>query len=1088
MLWNQHTLDGMTEYVSWQGNAAQLCVIVQIAESLEIAWGCWRQDQKLYGAFGGLVEDYEPENFRQKSHQTNEIKALSNIHLPWLVVARRFDEYDQRSINDAHDPWCGWGTLGSIWQPTFCLYYDEASESGVIAWRRGQNNHALYSTLFSASMTQPTIGVDNQDLDLDDLVTQENWSSWEARVNKVKTLCGQKKLTKAVLARSWLKRAPTNTHWSGAKLWQKLIQIAQDNETPFALSLAPQTCFVGVSPEHLFNLTDGRIVTHALAGTRALSGLESNAELTMVNDELKQSAKDIEEHQIVVDQLSAHLKELCHSIEIEPLNTKQLRQLVHLETLITGTLHDDVDPFSLLERLHPTPALGGAPREAALSLIRECEPLSRGGYAAPWMWSDQNGRASAVVGIRSALLHKDQAFIYAGAGIVEQSLADNEWAETRAKADVMGSLLTKDILSLRVPPDQSIRESLPQSSLLRCLNVVEELSLLGLRGAVISPGSRNTPIALALNNCVPTHICVDERSAGFIALGWAKSSASLIALCCTSGSAGAHYLPALVEAKYSAVPLLVLTADRPPRLRGRGAPQTIEQMGLFGSYVKASAELMIEDKWVSAHKRKALNDLWCERVCSVTSQSMIEPRGAVHVNLPFEEPLWDEGCDQILTKYQPPSKYAEIDTQVGDVVNKPPSKQAVEFEVTRHFMQGAISTKGIIYCGPLSPKAADRLLPTLSLFSEVSGWPILAEASSQLRSHKSMLAYFDVYTRTMTEWGTDIDPPLATECQAVLMVGGTTHSRSIRTWFDQVIDASWFWLGEGPELVDPECRGMIALGDSLGGALEVIHQVLSRLSPSADRSWLQRWQRLELYFTEQAKIDRSLMWGGLVGQVISQVLDGQRDRDDDKNQCSDLVIANSMAFRDHDMTWHPRKQSGLAPTARCWVNRGANGIDGTLSSALGIALGTRSERPLLIWIGDLATYHDLQGLYGLAQWSYEKHTRPIVVLVSNNGGGGIFKHLPIREGTQFTRLFQTPLHTHDPVFDRSWCDVARWLRVDQFVKTESTEVLVETLETAVTQPILTMIEVVIDGDIDYQKHQEYWTSFQWSSQPIGGKR
>ena len=579
--------------------------------------------------------------------------------------------------------------------------------------------------------------------------------------------------------------------------------------------------FVGLSPEKLFTVDQNLVQSHALAGTRVFKDPADKAEKSALSLELKTTQKDQQEHQIVVDQIKDLLSPVCERISIGEQDFKQLRHLLHLETKIEGKLKPHINTFQLLESLHPTPALGGAPRRDALSIIEDKEPLHRGGYAAPWLWSNLKEEMTAVVGIRSALIHQNKVYVFAGAGIVAESIAELEWEETEAKAKVISTLLTHDVCisTIGAEYEQAKQASLAQNSLWRCLNMVQRMIENGLAGAVISPGSRNTPLALALQHLLPHEVCVDERSAAFIALGWAKSSHAPIALCCTSGSAGAHYLPALIEAWHSAIPMIIMTADRPPRLRRRGAAQTINQANLYGHYVKQSFDLLVEEQDADPQTRLELQRIWASIGQYAIEQAKQAPRSPIHLNIPFEEPLWDLGCDAILemdpthlqTKFFP-DKITQTPLNYGSstLANMSQAQANNAQNLINGLKRALLQSKGLIYCGPLSPSDADYLKPLLQQVHEFSSWPILTEASSQLRSEAWGFSAFDAFARNASQLHGEHPHP--EQCDFLLMIGGGPHSRAVRAWLKQTQPKSAYYIGSGPDTVDPDEKGLIRLG------------------------------------------------------------------------------------------------------------------------------------------------------------------------------------------------------------------------------------------------------------------------------------
>ena len=1143
-------------FYQWQNNLPLAEELALKAESLGIKWGTWVHSQKHYAVFSGETCDYE---LSQHESYLHRLKTIQNSHahvpqskeLPWALVLRRFNDYSAHAQKNKTLPhtdslWKGWGSLGTVWFPSIAFCYDELTQSGCLAWLNPQQDLGLVNVLFTdllhhkeaeetsenESLAESRVLLNNPE-QLSPLLTQEDFATWSKRIEAVKSLCTQDKLSKAVLARSWKKVVNGSTQWSGAKVFQKLIAKAQTNEIPFAFSLQPQVTFVGLSPETLFSMEQDIIHTHALAGTRMFNQHMSEAEKKDLVVELKQAPKDQQEHHIVVEQIKDTLTHLCKSVTIAERGIKTLRHLVHLETPIMGELKPDISGFQILEALHPTPALGGAPKELALSLINEQEPFHRGGYAAPWMWSNSAQEMTSVVGIRSALIHAEQAFVFAGAGIVADSIAELEWEETQAKANVMASILDHQVcVSVDTKEYQQTQKCSPaQSVLWRCLEMIKNMMKLGLSGAVISPGSRNTPLALALQHLLPYEICVDERSAAFVALGWAKSTHAPIALCCTSGSAGAHYLPALIEAWYSAIPLVVMTADRPPRLRNSGAAQTINQLDLYGSYVKHSVDLPVEPLKATASTRIALNRSWKELGAYALQQAQTLPHAPTHINVPFEEPLWDLACDDLLNSLSV-QKQAVSNPLFTSLIS-PVSMDVTSLIPQKLFdalITSLIQKRGLIYCGPLSPHDAQQLEPILEQISQFSQWPIFTESSAQFRDKPWSFSSFDAFTRSSRDLAQDLADqiPQAEQCDCLLMIGGGPHSRSVRAWLQTLTPKQCFYLGSGPETIDPDGYGLTRLGHTLYEGHAILQKAIQkaqiiRSNSTQDldhqRKWFELWTKVEKTWQQyldhseifnlippllndksntstnaythasQSHLNHSL-WGGSVVAGLTYVLNQLKPSIFDlyQDHSMDFIVASSMAFRDHDLLWSANTKSSAIPT-RIWVNRGANGIDGTFSTALGIAKGTQSLAPLVIYLGDLANYHDLQGLHKLAQWHTQQPTesqRPVIVLMVNNDGGGIFKHLPIRQAQSYTSLFQTSLSS-EPNKAIDWSSLALAFHWD-FVQVSKPTTLTQALTQALVHPHLSFIELKVDADFDHRCHQTFWRHFtQFMSQSYRGQ-
>ena len=1065
-----------------------LYLLLEAAEKMEVPWAAWRKGNRLMMVIGGALKVYEPKRplegceelskgriYERIGDAENSDFIALNHAAPIRLVLRRFSSFDKGKTES--DPWDGWLNEGSIWSPDISIVYEEENGYGVIVKRMSGLADLLLSLLTEKTKAIRSIKETNRrETDGGELSSLEGFESWKERVERARSKMLSGELSKVVFARSWVRKAPAGMSWSAVALWRRCLDDSHGEEIPFALSPSGKACFVGVSPERLFELNQGELMTHALAGTRVAEANDVRSK--EIAEELSSSTKDIHEHEIVVDQIKAQIEPLCTSLRCEPRRVKRARSLLHLETPIRAKLRAESTAQSLMECLHPTPALGGAPTDQALEIIHGDEPMSRGGYASPWMWESIGGEACAVIGIRSALLNGSMATLYAGAGIVSNSDPDSEWRETRAKAEVMNALLTEETLRTQYCDDQ---ESVTVRQQRRCLRLVEQLKEAGVRGAVISPGSRNTPLALALDHLLPTIVSVDERSAGFTALGWAKASEGAVALCCTSGSALAHYLPALVEARYSAVPIVVLSADRPPRLRGCGAPQTIEQSAIFGTYCRGWIEPPCDALGkISQQRAEVLDELWCKAAGSMTRLALRDGfRGAVHLNLPFEEPLWSAESESCVIHWPKPQEGLYKEHRGSQDLD--PKKLILCAKLERSLKLN----HGIIYCGPLSPSAALLLAQPLSQLSELTGWPIFAEGSSQLRGRIPTINCLEEMTRSG-------DVPSGESLEMIITVGLHTHSRAVRKWFESATKAHFYWIGEGEERIDPQGLGVERIGESLTEGIAILRAMTATLSrdhdesnQSINRAWAHRWSQVASALRAESveDLDDQRLWGGAVGSELSRALEEFRFRARDHleypnaHRCADVVVASSMAFRDHDMTWSPKlERAHEQGPAYCWVNRGANGIDGTLSTALGVALASSREAvspPLVVWLGDLAAHHDLQGLHRLSQWA--KHSRrAVIVMITNNQGGGIFYHLPMKETARFIPLFVTPLEEENHKNSSPWEGVSAWIAATSYQRVSERQALRCALDEGLLAEGLSLIEVVYHAQFDTERHQNYW--------------
>jgi 2-succinyl-5-enolpyruvyl-6-hydroxy-3-cyclohexene-1-carboxylate synthase len=505
---------------------------------------------------------------------------------------------------------------------------------------------------------------------------------------------------------------------------------------------------------------------------------------------------------------------------------------------------------------------------------------------------------------------------------------------------------------------------------------VEELARGGLRHAVVSPGSRSTPLAVALwrQPEIDVTVIVDERSAAFFALGAAQATGAPVAMLCTSGTAAANFHPAICEADESAVPLIALTADRPPELRGIGAGQTIDQQKLYGSSVRWSCE-------VGTHQADDDGLLHYRSVaCRALATARGEPRpGPIHLNLPWREPLAPVPVEGAVTATDPLALEGRDVRPLTAVtpIDMEPSEFLLD-EVAKHI---ADARSGAIVAGrQLDPE----LREPLANLARAAGFPILAEPTSQLRcgphDRSHVVTTYDLLLRDERFRGT-VAPGL------VLRFGEMPASKPLRAWLaesgaDQiVVDPYGGWN-------EPTRRaGAILRADptelAAGWAARVGDQ--EREPPV---TWLdaERAAR-EAIESELAGLD-SLTEPGL------HVALGRAHGDGDL-----VYTASSMPIRDQE-AFLPASETD----AHFLCNRGANGIDGLVSSGIGAAHA--SGRPTVIVTGDLGLLHDIGGLAALRDVS-----TPVRIVVIDNDGGGIFHFLPQEgalAGEEFEALLGTP--------------------------------------------------------------------------------
>jgi 2-succinyl-5-enolpyruvyl-6-hydroxy-3-cyclohexene-1-carboxylate synthase len=506
----------------------------------------------------------------------------------------------------------------------------------------------------------------------------------------------------------------------------------------------------------------------------------------------------------------------------------------------------------------------------------------------------------------------------------------------------------------------------------------EELARGGVRLAVISPGSRSTPLAVALwrQPEIEVSVIVDERSAGFFALGAAQASGEPVALLCTSGTALVNYHPAVVEGDESGIPLLVLSADRPPELRGIGAGQTIDQIKTFGSSVRWFCEVgthTADDDGLLHYRSVACRAL-------AAARGEVRP-GPVHLNLPWREPLAPVPVEGAVTATDPLALEGRDKRPLTAVtkIDLEPSVFLLD-EMAGH-IGDAIS--GVIVAGrQLDPE----LREPLAHLARVSGFPILADPTSQLRcgphDRSHVIAGYDLLLRD-EHFARSVVPEL------ILRFGEMPTSKPLRAWLtdsgaDQiVIDPYGGWN-------EPTNRAAAVLRadptELASGWAARLEGLEGRERPLPDR-WLQAEQ------TAQKALDQELAEAEITEPALHRAL-GAAHRDGDL-----VYTSSSMPIRDQEAFL-----ASSTTDVSFLSNRGANGIDGLISSGIGAARA--SGRPTTIVSGDLGLLHDLGSLAALRAVS-----TPVRILVIDNDGGGIFHFLPQESALpadEFEALLGTP--------------------------------------------------------------------------------
>lgn len=554
---------------------------------------------------------------------------------------------------------------------------------------------------------------------------------------------------------------------------------------------------------------------------------------------------------------------------------------------------------------------------------------------------------------------------------------------------------------------------------------VEALTVRGLSHCVICPGSRSAPLtmALAASGRVKSWVFVDERSAGYFAQGIAKASGFPAAVVCTSGTAAANLLPAVVEAANSATPLLVLTADRPSESRDSGSLQTIDQIKLFGSFPRWYHEMEIPsigNPRLEAQFRGVAGE--------AMTRAVGPPGGPIHLNFPFREPFVPgpgaiPDIGEMPVRRGPRSIVKLAENDLDDLVERLSS-----------------SRRGVVVAGPQPEvETAHRLVSLAS----VLGWPLLADPLSQIRTCPAngslVIDSYDLILRSEVV-GRSLQPDLT------LRFGMTPTSRALMNYLAAVPAASQISIRSNGLANDPGRQaGTVIEADGAAMASELVARIKSA---RADSAWTESWRRLQR--TARHVVDATLAENDRLSEPRTvSVLARELPID------ALLWSGSSMPLRDLDDFFPARAESVLM-----LGNRGANGIDGVVSSALGA--GAALGRRVVLLIGDLSFHHDLNGLAAARKYGLDA-----TIVLMNNDGGGIFHFLPqVKHVDVFEEFFATP----------TGLDFR--LVVEMFggcvVRPESAAGLAEALRESWNRPGLTVIEVRTERSENRRLHEKIW--------------
>ena len=786
---------------------------------------------------------------------------------------------------------------------------------------------------------------------------------------------------------------------------------------------------------------------------------------------------------------------------------RRLRHLQHICQqfrcqLSSSDISRDVIQY-LLAALHPTPAVGGYPNGPAMNFIREYESIGfdRGFYAGPFGFVG-NGEAEIVVAIRSGLISRGKqtrnqiessssssisikntrpkVSVYAGAGIVPGSTLQGEWSETSYKLGVVSSIFPQSPLTLQSALN-------PNSAWATAF--VEELVRNGITQFYICPGSRSTPLVAAIAKIVRSNLGVvhalsvhDERGAAFRALGYGRGVGRPAAVLTSSGTAVANLYPAIMEASMDAIPMVILTADRPYESRDTGANQAIDQVKVYSqSYIRWFRDILPphDDVPISVALADAAHGV------SVSRRSM----GPVHLNMQFREnlapdagPIRNDGRIGSVTKFDSLRFTDAAGFQRWSLGGSEWTKTSLtHWGVDSRSLLDIIrlireSKRGMIVIGNIRKPSGDnqesdpsRTVQLITNFALSIGFPIFAGVQSgSLRFESSAVVPFAEHLLRSPLINDNLKPDLIIQFGAPL----------ISTEIPSVIKQTLYDDGElnhvlvhphhPTERHNPEFTVSHTIDSDIDSFLVETTELLniqgntilgSQLTPLVQLGCMLREEMPAIVEKAGAKIrEEDSDFHGItepeVVMALSKILTSAKIPD------SSLFLSNSMPVRDSEAFLYPTCSNCTSSLVDVGVNRGASGIDGIIASAAGFADST--GRPSSLLIGDVAALHDINSLHALrtdpsTKENQSKNIHPLTTIILNNDGGGIFSFLPIaKHGSDvaFEEFFATPTNTFSFEKGAQAFDLP-------FIKVQSLESLEDAYVKAVRSEEPSIIEVVV---------------------------
>jgi 2-succinyl-5-enolpyruvyl-6-hydroxy-3-cyclohexene-1-carboxylate synthase len=561
--------------------------------------------------------------------------------------------------------------------------------------------------------------------------------------------------------------------------------------------------------------------------------------------------------------------------------------------------------------------------------------------------------------------------------------------------------------------------------------LVEELIRNGIDYFIISPGSRSTPltVAVAQNPHANKIICLDERAAGFHAIGYARATGNPAVLICTSGTAAANYLPAVIEASIDNIPLIILSSDRPPELRQTGANQTIDQVNLYGDYPTWQFDLPCPTADINPQMVLTTIDL-------AVSKARQAPGGVVHLNCMFREPFGvTDAPVEIPVSLVKWRENRSPHTRYGRKLT------ILTTDEIQNLVETIASTaKGILFVGQL--KSTAEIQAVVELAAQLN-WAIFADVQSGLRLRQdlpNLIHYFD--RLLVTGAAVELE-----QIDTIVQIGTRIVSAQWFKWIEQHPPINYVAIADNPDRYDPSHLVSLRIESDITYLCDRLCHQLPPISPS---TWVQKLRstsdRIGVTVTKFLKTSK--LTEPLITRTISALIPCQHS----------LWVSNSMPIRDLDMFGVGAiAADSQSVNLRVGANRGTSGIEGAIASATGFAVGLQA--PVTVIVGDLSSLHDLNSFALLQQASL-----PVIVVIINNDGGGIFSFLPISESTQiFDTYFGTP---HGLEFQYA----AAMFKLDYY-HPHNSDALIDAYQQALTNHRSAIIEVTTDRTANLQLHQ-----------------